>query len=269
MNTALEAVMLELVFGAPHPKASWEATQLWLRSRGVAEADIAYLSQTGLEGLAVYRRLIRGTLRHALSLTIPRTLSRLGPHFERYFDRFLLEAGPRSRYLKDLSREFLDYTVPLWANDPELPSYLSELAEHEALRIELSAMPLTTEPLEARALALDKPVRFTAASRLVHYRHRVHELSAAIEDQSAPEVGDTHLFVYRSPEHDVRYLELTPLAAGFIAHLLGGAPLGKALELACQEKGTTLDSSIVRGSAEVLSDLAERGALRVTFGQVT
>ena len=59
----------------------------------------------------------------------------------------------------------------------------------------------------------------------------------------------------------MRYLELTPLAAGILGELFAGASLRDAIERACRQRGIALDDSVIAGSARVLADLADRGAL--------
>jgi hypothetical protein len=71
----------------------------------------------------------------------------------------------------------------------------------------------------------------------------------------------TVLLAYRDREHDVRYLELTPLAALVIERLAAGDPLGQAVTQACAEQGVALDKDVLDAIALVLSELAERGVL--------
>jgi hypothetical protein len=71
------------------------------------------------------------------------------------------------------------------------------------------------------------------------------------------------LLVYRSPDHEVRYLELTPLAHGIVERLLVGHTLGEAVRGAAEAAGAPLTEVVLAGAAKLLADLAERG---VVFG---
>ena len=96
----------------------------------------------------------------------------------------------------------------------------------------------------------------------MQYTHAVHELPEAAADRTSPEPRRTHLLVYRSPEHEVRYLELTPLAYAITRSLLQECQtLQDAIVGACQAAGEPLTDLVVQGTAKVLADLAERGAL--------
>jgi hypothetical protein len=69
------------------------------------------------------------------------------------------------------------------------------------------------------------------------------------------------LFVYRSPKNEVRYLELTALAARILEALLAGETLRDSLARAGRELDVPLDEAVLEGTARLLSDLAERGAV--------
>jgi hypothetical protein len=234
----------------------------WLERCAVAPEDRAYLREIGIERLSVYRRLIRGTLRGTLQQILPRVVARLGNVFDEYFDRYLAERGPTSRYLRDLPPDFLDFCREHWNEDARVPDYMSDLGHHEAVQLAIAAEPARPPDHEPGELALDRGVEFIRAATLVHYRHALHLLSESIADRTEPVRKDTWLFVYRSPDHQVRYLELTPLAAGILERLLNESQtLQHAITAACTARNVAMSQSVIEGTATVLADLAERGAL--------
>ncbi len=253
--------MAELVFGPAVDARSPDAVRGWLERNGVQSSDADAILETDLERLFFYRKLVRQNLRGALELAIGRSMSRLGPVFDEYFDRFLAERGARTHYLRDVTDELLDFCQDSWASDPRVPPYVWDLARHEAVQIEIGAMDCRRTQVEAGELELEAPVRFIEAVRLMRYEHAVHRLSEDPEDRSLPEPKPTEILVYRSPDHEVRYLELTPLAAEILGRLLSGLPLGASVRDACAEMGVSLDTTVLDGTARLLADLAERGAL--------
>ncbi len=252
--------MAELVLGPALPTADRGAVDAWLARSGVV-GDDADAIRNELERLAVYRSLVRTRLRDAVELAIPRTIARLGPLFDEWFDRFLAERGPRSHYLRDVTTELLDFWAPLAESDARIPPWTLDLARHEALDIVVGSLAEAPAPGAVPALEPDRGLAFSATARVVRYGFAVHRVSAELDDRSAPERIPTALFAYRSPEHDVRYLELTPLAAVILEALLAGATLREALERASRELGMPLDGTVLEGTARVLADLAERGAV--------
>ncbi len=258
MQQALEGVFAELVLG---PAPSRQGLQALCQKHGVDAPDAAALGES-FERLAVYRDLVRGNLREALLLSIPRSIARLGALFDEYFDRFLSEQAPRTHYLRDVTPELLAFCAPRWANDARIPGYLLDLALHESLHIEVSALPSLPRGHVPAALSLEQGVELSLALRLVQYRHAVHELAADEADRSEPTERAVSLLVYRSPEHEVRYLELTPLARGIVERLLLGDSLGSAVQGAADAAGSALTEAVLGGAANLLADLAERGVVR-------
>ena len=257
MQSALEAVFTELLLGPEPSRADLVAA---CHQHDMSAADTLALAE-GFERLLVYRDLVRGNLREAVELSIPRSSARLGALFDEYFDRFLKERAPRTHYLRDVTTELLEFCLPLWQNDPRVPRYLGELALHESLHIEVSALPAPARDHVSAPLALDHGVELSAALRLVRYQHAVHELPAAETDRSEPAERDVALLAYRSPEHDVRYLELTPLAHGIVQHLLTGETLAQAVRGAAAEAASPLTEAVLSGAAQLLADLAQRGVV--------
>jgi len=257
MQRGFEGVFAELTLG---PALSRAELQALCDKHGLPSADAAALSESA-ERLHVYRDLVRGNLREAIQLSMPRSMARLGPLFDEYFDRFLRERAPRTHYLRDVTPELLAFCAPSWAGDARVASYLGDLARHESLHIEVSALPALPRGHVAAPLTLEQGVELSAALTLVHYRHAVHELPEDEADRSVPAERSVSLLVYRSPEHEVRYLELTPVACGIVERLLSGDSLGGSVQGAAAAAGATLTEAVLVGAAQLLADLAERGVV--------
>lgn len=262
MQRALESALAELVLGAEIDPGDREAVAAWLARHGVSDEDARAIESSDLERLFVYRRLVRGTLREAVELAIPRAIARMGEPFDEYFSRFLAERGPRTHYLRDVTTEFLSWAGPRFATDARVPPYVLDLARHESSQIEIASERALPRGHEPAPLELDRGVEFIAASRVARYDFAVHELLADEASRVEPRRTPTALFVYRSPEHEVRYLELSPLAAAILEKLhTERRTLREAVTEACAESGTPLDEAVLTGAARLLADLAERGAL--------
>jgi hypothetical protein len=256
VQKALEAAMAELVLG---PDVAEDAVAQFLARHDFSEADRRALRDE-FERLRVYRTLVRGTLRDAVKLAIPRTLARLGALFDEYFERFLAERGPRTHYLRDVTSELIDFCASLWATDARVPPWALDLARHEALQIVVASLKEPLVPRELAELDLARGLCFVEAARVARYAFAVHRLPSDEGDRTPPERVPTALFVYRDPEHDVRYLELSPLAASLLERLLAGVPLGDAVLASSAENGSE-PAGALDGIARLLADLSARGAL--------
>ena len=261
MQEALESALAELTLGPELSEGDAVGIAAWLLRHGVREPDARALTRD-FSRLLVYRKLVRGNLREALRATLPRTLARLDAGFEPYFAEFLRVSPPVTHYLRDLPAHFLSFALERWASDPSVPAYLGDLARHEALQVEVAsllALPKDHVPAE---LSLDQGVEFIAAVRLVEYAWAVHRLPDDESSRKLPERSRTSLLVYRSPEHEVRYLELGPFAQALLASLLNERlSLQRSLQSAAERVGTPLNDELLMRAARLLADLAERGAL--------
>lgn len=262
MQEPLEKALAELALGPGFSADDDAAREAWLARHGLSAEDADYLRATGLRRLFTYRRLVRDNLREALNATLPRMVARLDSTFDEYFERFLAERAPRTHYLRDVANEFLEFCAPLWVADRRVAPYLLELGDHEALQIEIASLRARPKSHSPAELELDAGVQFIDACRIVFYEHRIHELSDDETDRSKPRREPTWLLVYRSPDHEVRTLELTPLAAGILTRLIElRETLRQAVLNACRERKTPLTPEVLQGTAQLLADLAERGAL--------
>jgi hypothetical protein len=262
MQRAIEEALAELVLGAEIVADDDGAIASWLARHGVEGADARALHRD-FPRLLVYRTLVRGNLEGALRATIGRTLARLGaPRFGLDFSAFLLARPPVTHVLRDVTPSFLEFALPRWAADETVPAYLADLARHEALQVEVASQ-LARPPQHVQAeLSLEDGVEFIAAARLVRYAWAVHRLPEDEDNRDLPEASPSTLLVYRSPEHDVRYLELGPFAAALLAGLLDEQrSLRAALVRAAERVASTLDDELLSRAARLLAELAERGAL--------
>ena len=261
MQRALESALAELTLGSEIAVSDAAAILAWL-TRHQIEADDAQALTRDFPRLLVYRKLVRGNLREALRATMPRSMVRLGARFEPYFDEFLRVSPPTTHYLRELTPRFLDFALPRWAADSSLPSYISDLARHEALQVEVASQLARPKDYVAAELSLDESVELIDAVRLVQYDWAVHRLPDDETSVALPERATTSLLVYRSPEHDVRYLELGQFAAALLSGLLDRRlTLRAALTEAAQQVGLVLDDELLSRAARLLAELAERGAL--------
>lgn len=265
MQRAFEAALAELTLGPAIEANDAAGVSAWLERHDISGPDALCMARD-IERLLVYRKLVRGTLRAALTATMPRALRRLGPRFEQDFDEFLLVSPPVTRSLRDLTPSFLDFCAARWADETSnVPAYLIELARHEALQVELASRLSPPETDVSPELALDRGVLFIDAVRLVHYTwaiHRLPELELEQGDEELPARAHVSLLVYRSPEHDVRYLELGRFASALLSGLLlERASLADALTRAADEVEQPLDDALLSRAARLLAELAERGAL--------
>lgn len=263
-ETAIEAptaALAALIREQRAPQAMRDDLAAYLHAKGVGGEDLEAMLAVGAERMLVYRRLVHNRLRGTAREFLGRTAARLGvERFRADLDAFLELQAPRSPYLRDVPVEFVEWVEPRWVADPEVAAYLPDLARHELLDFAVRNDPQGGEPSTELPLALDRPLRFDGAARLVHYEHAVHRLPKAKSDRTVPEAEPTRLLVYRDAEHHTRYLALTPFAERLMhALLVERLAVQPALLAAAAGLGEPLDDDKLGSAAQLFADLAERG----------
>lgn len=230
---------------------------------GIEGDDLDAIEAVGAERFLVYRSLVHNGMRNTIRDFIARAVARLGMRrFRSDFADWMDEVAARTPYLRDVPAEFVAWAAARWAADKDVPNYLIDLARHELLEYDILNDHRGGESPTGLELALDKPLRFDGAARLMSYAYAVHKMSQDAEDREHPEQVPTRLLVYRDPSNNVRYLELTPLAHAVLEQLIEHhEPVAEGLRAACSNLGEPLDDKRLGTAATLLSDLAERGVL--------
>jgi hypothetical protein len=121
----------------------------------------------------------------------------------------------------------------------------------------------SVQPADASAeVALDRALAFAESARLLRFAWAVHELPEQSPEGTGgePPRRDVQLLAYRDADHRVRWLELTPLAADVVEHLVSGQTLGDAVQTACAAHGVT-PATVLADLARLLADLGARGVV--------
>ncbi|MCA9618535.1 MAG: putative DNA-binding domain-containing protein, partial [Myxococcales bacterium] len=213
--------------------------------------------------IAVYRKLVRGTLVDVVAAQIPRVAARLGEaRYEALVHRFVTEELPRSQVLRDVAFELVAWAAAHGDTALSLDApFLLDLARYELFEFDVHAAPrraLTTSD----DIAADQPVAFDTTVRIAELGHRVHELPDDATDRSVPVAEPVTVLAYRDAEGRFRQLTLTPLCGAILVRMWRHAtPLATAVGEACRAADTAVTPEVITGTAQVLEDLAERGAL--------
>jgi hypothetical protein len=264
MNDATAALERALVDACLDPRGGEAIVgdlRAFLENRGVRAEDVdAILAAPARMG--IYRALVRNGLSAVVARLMPRTRARMNAasdgSFDAAFARFLHEVAPRTHYLRDVPEEFFEWAKPLWDADARLRPYLVDLAAHELACFAVASLEAPAQPAPVTEVDLARPAVLSPSLKLMRYQWAVHELP---EDPSAlgePLNRKVALAGYRDEEHAVRWLELTPLAAGILERLAARDPLGVGIARACADQGARADLADI---AKLLADLGARGIL--------
>lgn len=210
----------------------------------------------------VYRRMARHRLTDVVEGCFPRVAAVLGD-LEPIVERWLDESPPRSPYLRDVAGELLGFLRPDVL--PEgAPPWVLELARHEQamLEVEYAGQESGADDVrEIGELDFNRPAVLTPAHKILRARFAVHRLPAQIDRAVEVEEGPFALCLYRDPaSHEVRVLELSPVAAAILEEVArGDATVVEAVRAAAAREHFEIDGALVGSFAELVADLAERG----------
>jgi hypothetical protein len=261
MSENLHALLARACFG--REPAFEHDLEGFLRAHGVSAED-AEIVRSARKRLGIYRRLVRHNVVAIIDTMLEQTRARLEARVPGEMDRtaamFLDEVGPRTAHLRDVPSEFLAYAAPKWRHDARLPRWIVDHAELELSEFTIGVAPRPLPPPPLDEVTADRPLVFAEPKRIVHLGWAVHTMPR--DDANAePEERAVSILVYRDPQHQSRFLELTPLAAAILERLFAGDPLARAIGAACTATAHPLDDSVLAGAAHLLADLGERGVL--------
>lgn len=221
--------------------------------------------------MRIYQELLYNKIEDSLLACFPVTQALLGKRrWTRLVKSFIAGHRCASACYRQIPDEFVAYLQSRQALDDE-PSFLAELAHYEW--IELVLMVAEEEP-GCPAIAPDgdllagRPV-FAPVARLLNYHYPVHCIAPgkpgwARWKKTAGEAAAEPTFIlgFRTPEDDVRFIELN-LAAARLVELLqttGSSGLDALKRLAAEADYPDL-AAFVSFGAEILQGLKSQSAI--------
>lgn len=226
----------------------------------LSAADADAMTTHGATRLLAYRALVHNRIRNVVDDWIPRAVSRLGPaRFRADVSRFIETQGPRSPYLREVPREFVDWVSPRWNEASELPPYLVDLARYELLRHDVRNDPRGNEVDSGERLELEWPIRTNSTGAVLTFGWAVHRLPKQRSDRSDPAPGPVHLAVFRNRNDAMMYKELDEYEAQLVRRVLDGETMKDAIFGACEAIDEAISDERLAKVAVLLARLAELG----------
>lgn len=224
-------------------------TERALRSM-LLDTDPPLLPEVSERRQRAMRRLVQNTLRGAIARALPHTRRLTPPEsFDALVSRFLAEAPPTTRILREVPREFVRFLASLPIDALPHPS-CAELAHWEVLEVEVLFAPDdTAAPLTNDALRADP------SARLCAYLHDVTQVDEHRSSWPAPSAEPVLLLCFRAAGR-VRWRKLSGACARVLASVGEGAAVTDALDALPAALHTSVDDE--------LRALALGGALRLS-----
>ncbi|MGZ4994280.1 MAG: HvfC family RiPP maturation protein [Methylobacter sp.] len=217
------------------------------------------------ERMAMYRELFFNNIDSFLSANFPvlRTILDERQWFELGQDFFAKHAS-QSPHFSEIPEEFLDYLQNERDSSADFP-FMLELAHYEWVEMALS---IAKETVAANQHSLDnllnQPIRLSPLAWSLAYQYPVQKISPAFLPETAPEQA-TFLIVYRNPDDEVNFIEITPMTYRLLEIIQEREPIltVDCLKQVAEESNHPNSEIIVSGGLQILKELAEKTVITV------
>ena len=170
----------------------------------------------------------------------------------------------KSPYFSEIPEEFLEYLQNERNNPDDLP-FMLELAHYEWVEMALS---ISKEEVIANNENLDnlfnKHIQLSPLAWPLAYQYPVQKISPAFLPDAAPQ-QPTFLIVYRNPDDEVNFIEITPITYRLLQLIQENEQVLTAdcLQQVADELGYPNPEMIIKGGLQILKELAEKTIITV------
>ncbi|MDD5276352.1 MAG: putative DNA-binding domain-containing protein [Methylovulum sp.] len=217
-------------------------------------------TDANVQRMAMYRELFFNNINSFLSSNFPVLHAILDDQqwFELVQD-FFARHPCKSPYFSEIPEEFLDFLQNERDNAADLP-FMLELAHYEWVEMALSiAREELVANQEIGTDLLERRIRLSPLAWPLAYQYPVHKIAPAFLPTVAP-AQPTFLIVYRDPQDDVNFLEITPMTYRLLEILQEQEGLLTAtyLEQVAVEMQHPSPDTVIAGGLKILQELAEK-----------
>ena len=215
--------------------------------------------------MAMYRELFFNNIDSFLSVNFPvlRTILNDRQWFELGQDFFARHVS-QAPYFSQIPEEFLDYLQNERDSSADF-GFMLELAHYEWVEMALS---IAKETVPANHQNLDdlknQRIRLSPLAWPLAYQYPVQKISPAFLPETAPEPA-TFLVVYRNPEDEVNFIEITPITYRLLQIIQEheGALAADCLKQVAEESKHPNPDMIMAGGLQILKELAEKTVITI------
>jgi hypothetical protein len=210
--------------------------------------------------MAMYRELFFNNIDSFLAANFPviRAILTDSQWFELAQD-FFAKHSSQTPHFSEIPEEFLDYLQNERSNPDDFP-FLLELAHYEWVEMALSIAKDNVPENRVNPDNLEQQrVRLSPLAWPLAYQYPVHKISPDFLPQTAPDSA-TFLVVYRNPDDEVNFIEITPITYRLLEIIQGHeqALVIDCLKQVADESKHPNPETIIAGGLEILKELAEK-----------
>lgn len=208
--------------------------------------------------MAVYEELLFNNLRGFVDRCFPVARACLGEaRWTRLCRAFFRDWPCRSAWFREIPREFVDYLEA--ACRQPLPRWFVELARYEWAELAVDVTDVRPPDCDATGDLLDGVPVVNPALLSLGFQWPVHKIGPDFRPRRPAPV---HLLVYRDASDEVRFMEVSPATACFLAVLGEEAGSGReAIVSLGAMLGCAADPAFIEFGRQSLVELARLGVI--------
>jgi len=182
---------------------------------------------------------------------------------------FFVKHASRSPHFSQIPEEFLDYLQNERDSSADFP-FMLELAHYEWVEMALS---IDKETVSANHQSLDdlpyRRIRLSPLAWPLAYQYPVQKISPDFLPETPPELA-TFLIVYRDPNDEVHFIEITPITYRLLEIIQEheGVLAVDCLKQVAEESKHPNPDMIIAGGLQILKELAEKTVIVSWEGRV-
>ncbi len=210
--------------------------------------------------MAMYRELFFNNIDSFLTANFPVLRAILDDRqWQALAQDFFAKHECHSPHFSKIPEEFLDYLQNERDNSADFP-FMLELAHYEwvemALSIALETMP---DQQQSPDKLIDQSIRLSALAWPLAYQYPVQKISPDFLPEAVPE-QPTFLIVYRNPQDEVNFIEITPLTYRLLDIIQEheGILTEDCLKQVAEESQHPNPDLIIAGGLQILKELAKK-----------
>ncbi len=255
----------------PFDLPSFQQYQLQFAGHIRDPKSIARPARIAANRMRVYREIVYNNLESSLAGCFPVCKKVVGKRlWHKLIRGFFVHHRSHSPLFRQIPGEFLAFLeqAHLFAELPQLPGYLKNLAHYEWIELVIAAAELDNDWDHIHVhgdLLSGKPV-LAAAMALLSYDYPVQVISPRFKP-GQPLQQAVNLLVFRHVDDQVRFVELNAVTARLLSLLQAKSLTGRqALAQIAQEINHPAPTAMMEFGRTILADLKQQGVILGVHG---
>ncbi len=217
---------------------------------GLDDATRTGMLALGPQRLVAYHHMVHSRIFRTTQSFLGGAAQWMGPdRLHEEIHTWVRSTGPDTCIFRDVPADFVTWSLPRWAQDPDTPDWLGPLAELEVGKRMVRNDPRPNGVQSEAPIDLDRGIATNPTTLILRFDWAIHPVPSPLPTDFDPEPGHFAVACFRQLDDRVYTQPLKPRSAALLTRLIAGQTLREALFGACEDVGETLDDDILGQTA--------------------